>query len=104
VDGAQVGVLEQRNEVGLSRLLKGQHSRALEPEFLLELMGDFSDEPLEGELSDEEVSGLLVLSDFPEGNCSGFEAVRFLDSGGDWCALSGYFLSDELLPGDLLGS
>jgi len=71
---------------------------------LLELMGDFSDESLEGELSDEEVSGLLILSDFSEGNCSGFEAVGFLDSSGDWGALPGDLLSNELLSGDLLGS
>ena len=67
-------------------------------------MGDLADESLEGELSDEEVSGLLVLSDFPEGNCSGFEAVGLLDAGSHGCGLSGDLLGDQLLSGDLLGS
>jgi len=56
VDGAEVGVLEERDEVSLSGLLKGEHGRALEPELLLELVGDLADESLEGQLSDEQVS------------------------------------------------
>ena len=56
VDGAEVGVLEERDEVSLGGLLEGEDGRALEPELLLELVGDLADESLEGELSDEEVS------------------------------------------------
>ena len=56
VDGAQVGVLEEGDEVGLGSLLEGKHGRALESEFLLELVGNLSDQSLEGELSDEEIS------------------------------------------------
>ena len=66
-------------------------------------MGDLADESLEGELSDEEISGFLVFSDFPEGNCSGFEAVGLLDTGGDGSALSGDLLGDQLFSGHLLG-
>ena len=104
MDGAQVGVFEQGHQVGFSWLLEGQNSWALESELLLELVGDFSNESLEGELSDEEVSWFLIFSNFSEGNCSGFEAVGFLDSSGDWGALSGDLLSDQLFPGNLLGS
>jgi hypothetical protein len=63
VDGAQVGVLEQRHEVGLSSLLEGENGRRLESQFLLELVGELTDwisesstEPLEGQLPDEQVS------------------------------------------------
>ena len=84
MDGTEVGVFEEGDEVSLSSLLEGKNSRALESELLLELMSDFSDKPLEGELSDEEISRFLVFSDFSEGNCSGFESVGFLDSSGDW--------------------
>ena len=104
VDGAEVGVFEEGHEVGLSGFLEGKHGGALESEFLLELVGDFSDESLEGEFSDEEVSGLLVLPDFSEGNCSGFESVGFLDTGGDGSALPGDLLGDQLFPGHLLSS
>jgi hypothetical protein len=43
VDGAEVGVLEQGDEVSLSSLLKGQDGRALESQFLLEFVGKFAD-------------------------------------------------------------
>ena len=103
VNGAQVGVFEEGDEVSLSSFLEGQDGGALESKFLLELVSNFSDESLEGKFSDEEVSGLLVFSDFSEGDCSGFESVGFLDTGGDGSALSGDFLSDKLFSGHLLG-
>ena len=55
VDRAQVGVLEQRNEVGLSSLLQGQHCLALEPHLLLVFGGDLAHQPLEGQLANEQV-------------------------------------------------
>jgi hypothetical protein len=48
VDGAQIGVLEQRNQVRLSCFLKGQHSLTLKPDFTFELGGYLSDKSLEG--------------------------------------------------------
>jgi len=80
VDGSQVGVLEEGDEVGLSSLLKGHNSRGLEPKIRLEVLSDFPDEPLEGELPDQQLGGLLVLSDFTEGDSSGAEAMRLLDA------------------------
>ena len=61
VDGAQVGVLEETNEVGLGRLLEGHDGGALEAQVGLEVLGDLADEALEGELADEQLGGLLVL-------------------------------------------
>ncbi len=55
VDSTQVGILKEADQVGLGCLLQGQHGLALEPDLLLELRGDFSDEPLEGELPDEQI-------------------------------------------------
>ena len=104
VDGAEVGVLEQGNEVGFGGLLEGQHGGGLESEFLLEFVGNFPDHSLEGEFSDQEVGRLLVLPDFSQGDGSGFEPVGLLDAGGDWGSLPGDLLGNELLPGDLLGS
>ena len=56
VDGAKIGVFEEGDEVSLSSLLEGKNSRALEYKLLLELMGDFSDESLEGKLTNEKLS------------------------------------------------
>ena len=42
VDGAEVGILEQRDEVGLNRLLKSTDGRRLEPEVRLEVLGNLT--------------------------------------------------------------
>jgi hypothetical protein len=63
-------------------------------------MSDFSDESLEGELSNEEISALLVLSDFSKSDGSGSVSVGLLDSSGGGGGLSGG-LGSELLSGGL---
>ena len=66
VDGAQVGVLEQADEVGLGGLLEGEEGKGLDAEVVavggFEVGGDLADEALEGALPDEEVGGLLVAA------------------------------------------
>ena len=66
VDGAQVGVFEQRDEVGLDGFLEGTDGRRLKAEVGFEVLGNFTDETLEGELSDEELGRLLVTTDLTE--------------------------------------
>ena len=62
VDGAQVGVLEQPDQVSLTGFLKSHHSRALEPQVSLEVLSNLTNEPLEGQLTDEQLRRLLVPS------------------------------------------
>lgn len=57
VDGGQVGVLEEGDEVGLGRLLEREDGGGLESQVGLEVLGDLTDQTLEGELSDQELSG-----------------------------------------------
>jgi len=66
VDGAQVGVLEERDEVSLNGLLESTDGRGLEAEIGLEVLGDLADQTLEGELADQKLSGLLVATDLTE--------------------------------------
>lgn len=66
VDGAEVGVLEERDEVRLNGLLEGADSRALEAEVALEVLGDLTDKTLERQLADKELSRLLVATDLTE--------------------------------------
>lgn len=103
VDSAEVGVFEETNEVSFSSLLESEDGGRLESEFSLEFVSNVSDESLERELSDEEISGLLVLSDFSESNGAGSESVGFLDSTGGGGGLSSG-LGSELLSGGLGGS
>ena len=97
VDGAKVGVLEESNKVGLGGLLEGQDGGGLEPEVGLEVLGDLPDEPLEWKLPDEELGGLLVPPDLPQGDGSGPVPVRLLDASDGRGGLPGG-LGRELLP------
>ena len=67
VNGAQVGVLEQPNQVGLGGLLERQDGRALEAEVGLEVLRNLSDQALERQLANEELRALLVAADLAEG-------------------------------------
>ena len=60
MDGAEVGVLKETHQVGLASLLKSHHSRALEPQVSLEILGNLTNETLEGQLTNEQFSRLLV--------------------------------------------
>ena len=96
VDGAEVGVLEKTNHVGLGSLLEGKDGGRLESQVGLEVVGEVSDESLEWELSNEELGGLLVLSDVSEGDGTWSKSVGSLHAAG---SVTGGFLG---LEGDLL--
>jgi hypothetical protein len=78
VDGAQVGVLEEGNEVGLDGLLESTDGGGLEAEIRLEVLGNLTDKALEGQLADEELSRLLVATDLTESDGTRLVAVRLL--------------------------
>ena len=100
VDGAQVGVLKESDEVSLAGLLESHDGRALEPQVSLEVLGNLPHQTLEGELADEELSGFLVPPDLSEGDCSGPISVGLLDTSGSGGGLSGS-LGGQLFPGGL---
>ena len=89
VDSAEVGVLEERDEVGLRGFLESDDGGSLESKIILEVLGDLTYEALEGQLADEELRGFLVSTDFTESDGSWSVAVRLLDSSGSWRALTG---------------
>ena len=70
MDGCQVGVLKQTNQVSLSCLLKGQNSAGLEPQVCLEVLGNLTHKPLERKLADQQLSRLLVLPDLTKSHSS----------------------------------
>ena len=98
MDGAQVGVLEQTDEVSLAGLLEGHDGRALESQVGLEVLGDLTDQTLEWQLADQELCALLVTTDLTEGDCSGPVTMGLLHSTSGWGALTGG-LGSQLLPG-----
>jgi len=104
VDGGQVGVLEQGHEVSLGGLLKGHDGRGLEAQVGLEVLSNFTNETLERQLADQELSRLLVTPNLTESDGTGAEPVGLLDTtSGVHSRLPGG-LSGELLTRSLSSS
>jgi hypothetical protein len=98
VNGSQVGIFEESDEVSLRSFLKGTNSRRLETKISLEVLSDFTDKTLERKLADQKLSGLLVTTDFTKSDSTGSVSVRLLDSSSGRSRLAGG-LGSELLTG-----
>jgi len=105
VDGAQVGVLEEADQVGLRSLLQGQKGGTLESQVTLEVLRHLSHKALERQLADQKLSGLLVLADLTKSHGSRSVSVRLLDTtrsrGGLAGGLGGELLTRSLASGGL---
>merc|ERR1711935_369383 len=100
VDGAEVRVLKETNEVRLGRFLESEDGGRLESKVGLKVLGNLLDEALVGELADEELGGALITANLAKRDGTGAVPVRLLDtSGGGGGLASG--LGSELLPGGL---
>ena len=66
--------------VGAAQRRPVVYRREGEDESYLKILSDLTNEPLEGELPDKQLSGLLVTSDFTESHGSGAEPVWLLDT------------------------
>ena len=97
VDGAQVGILEETDEVGLGRFLESHDGRALEAEVSLEVLSDLADQTLEGELADEKLRRLLVSPDLTESHGSWPVTMGLLNTSGGGGRFAGG-LGRQLLP------
>ena len=80
VDGAQVGVLKEGDEVRLNRLLQSADGGRLESEVGLEVLGNLTNKPLERQLPNKKLSRLLVPTNLPQRNSTRPETVRLLHS------------------------
>jgi len=103
VDGAQVSVLKEADQVGLTGFLEGSDGSALEPEISFEVLSNFSDQPLEGQFADEKLSGFLVATNFTKSHGTWPVPVRLLDAPSGWGRLTGS-LGGQLLPWSLASS
>ena len=82
MNSTQIRILKQTDKICLDGLLKGTNSTALESQIGLEILGNFPDETLEGELADQELGRFLVTTDFTEGNGTGAVTMGLLDTSG----------------------
>ena len=100
VDRAQVGVLEEADEVRLGGFLESHEGGRLEADVGPVVLRNLADETLERELADEEVGVLLELADLTKRDGSGFVAARLLDASDCGGRFTGR-QRGELLAGDL---
>lgn len=82
MDGAQVGVLEQGDQVGLDGLLQSTNCGALETQVALEILCDFTDQTLKRKFADQELRRFLVPTNLTESDGTRLVAVRLLDTAG----------------------
>ena len=99
MNGAQVGVLEEGDEVSLDGLLESADGGRLEAEVRLEVLGNLTNETLEGELADEKLGGLLVATDLTESDGTRLITVRLLDTASRRGGLAGSLGSELLTRG-----
>jgi hypothetical protein len=108
MNGTQVGVLEQTNQVCLCRLLKSQDSGGLEAQVSLEVLSNLAYQALEGQLPDQKLRALLVLADFTKSNGSRPVTMRLLHTtggrGGLASCLCGQLFTWGFATGGLTGS
>jgi len=71
VDRAQISVLEETNEVRLRRFLESADGGALETQIGLEILRDFTNQPLERQLPDQQLSRFLISSNFSKSHGTG---------------------------------
>lgn len=62
--------------------MKGTDGRRLETKIGLEVLSDFTDKTLEGQLADQELGGLLVTTDLTKSDCTRSVSVWLLDTSG----------------------
>jgi len=96
VDGTEIDVLKEADEIGLSSFLQSEHSGGLEAEVGLEVLCYLAHETLEGQLADEKLGGFLVLPYLSQSHRARSVALWLLHAACCWRALPGG-LGGELL-------
>ena len=98
VNGAQLAVLEQLDQVALGGFLKSSEGLLLEAELIVDARADLSDEPLEGGPRKKLGDIALVLLDLSESDCPWLEALLHF-----FLSVDASFIIKELLDDLLIG-
>lgn len=64
MNGTEIGILEKTHKVRFCCLLQCQHRMALETQICLEVLCNFTYQPLEGQFPYQKLCALLILSNF----------------------------------------
>merc|ERR1719150_3431683 len=91
MDGAQVGIFKKSNQISLRSFLESHDSTRLKPQICLEILSNFTDKSLEGQLADQKLGRLLVTTDFTESHGTRTITMWFLHSSGSGSRFPGSF-------------
>ena len=80
VNGAQVGILKQANKVSFGSFLKSKDGRSLEAQVVFEILGNLTNQTLEGELANQKIRRLLVATNLTKSDSSWAITVGLLDT------------------------
>lgn len=95
--GTELGVNEEVDEIVLGGFLESLDGETLETDVgLVVVLDEVTNKLGEGELADQEISGLLILLDFTSGDDTLFGAADLLDTGGGSCGLASCLTGDGL--------
>merc|ERR1719492_580485 len=112
MDGAQVGIFKKSNQISLGCFLESHDSARLKPQVGLEILSNFTNKSLEGQLANQKLSRLLVTTNFTKSHSTRTISMWFLDSTSSRSRFPGSFssqlfarsLSSGGLTGGLLGT
>merc|ERR1719328_539722 len=82
MDGAQVGIFEKSNQISLGCFLKSHDSARLKSQVSLEILSNFTNKSLEGQLANQKLGRLLVTTNFTKSHSTGTITMWFLHSSG----------------------
>ena len=97
VQGAEVGVFEQTNEISLWSLLKSSNRGRLKADTATDVLCNFPNEPLEWQLANQQLSWLLEATDLPKSDSAWAIAMMVLTkSPNSWHAFSSWLRGQNL--------
>ena len=103
VDCTHVGILSKTHKVGFRCLVKSQYGICFEFQVFFEVLGNLTHKSLEWQLAYQQIRGLLIPPDLPEGHGPRPISMGLLDAPRCWRTLSGG-LSCKLLAGSFTTS
>ena len=87
---------ESSKQIDSHDFFRTSNGRGLKAQISLEVLSDFADQALEGQLAEQQLSALLVSADFAQSHGSGAKAMGLLHSSGSGASLAGSLQTKQI--------
>jgi hypothetical protein len=88
MNGAQIGVFKQSDQIGFAGFLQGANGGRLETQIGLEVLCNFTNQTLKWQFADQQFGRFLIPTNFTESDSTRTITMWFLDTAGGWSALT----------------